>query len=99
MKLFSKITFICNLSFLVMIVLRYVELNNKKHNLNDNIIPLPYLTGILVILGQLSIFINLVFCLLTFVLFLSKKEKRMPGRLSIFNFIFLFVQFFYFLFT
>ncbi|MEO6722933.1 MAG: hypothetical protein ABIN67_21375 [Ferruginibacter sp.] len=99
MKLFSKITFICNLSFLVTIILRYVELNNKKHNVNDNIIPLPYLTGILVILGQLSIFINLLFCLVALVLFLSKKEKQMPGRLTIFNFIFLFVQFFYFLFT
>ena len=99
MKLFSKVTFICNLCFLATIVLRYVELNNRKNNVNDSIIPLPYITGILVILGQLAIFINLIFCLITFVLFLLKKEKKIPGRLVIFNFIFLVIQFIYFLFT
>ena len=99
MKLFSKITFLCNLAFLATIIFRYIELNNKKNNLTDNIIPLPFVTGILVILGQLSIFINLIFCLATIAVFLSKKEKRMPGRLVIFNFIFLLIQLTYFLFT
>jgi hypothetical protein len=99
MKIFSKITFLCNLAFLATIILRYIELTNKKNNLSDNIIPLPYLTGILVILGQLSIFINLVFCVTVLIAFLVKKEKRMPGRLVIFNIIFLFIQLAYFLFT
>jgi hypothetical protein len=99
MKLFSRIVFLCNLAFLATIILRYIEINNKKNNINDNIIPLPFVTGILVILGQLSIFINLVFCVIILISFVAKKEKRMPGRLVIFNIIFLVIQLTYFLFT
>ena len=99
MKLFSKITFLCNLSFLVTVILRYIELNNKKNKTGDGIVPLPFITGILVILGQLAIFLNLVYCLLIVVLWVSKRKKQMPVWLVVFNFILLFVQVYYFLLT
>jgi len=99
MKLFSKITFLCNLSFLVTVILRYIELNNKKNKTGDGIIPLPFITGVLVILGQLAIFLNLVYCLLIVVLWVSKRKKQMPVWLVVFNFILLFVQVYYFLLT
>ena len=99
MKLFSKITFLCNLSFLVTVILRYIELNNKKNKIGDGIVTLPFITGILVILGQLAIFLNLVYCLLTVVLWVSKSKKHTPVWLVVFNFILLFVQVYYFLLT
>src|SRR5450432_3949611 len=79
MKLFSKLAFICNVSFVVFILLGYIELDHKKNNIDSNIMPLPFVTGILVILGLLAIFINFIFCLSALILLLSKKTKR-PRR-------------------
>jgi len=96
MKLFSKIAFICNVSFVVFIMLAYIELNNKKTKVDDNIMPLPFVTGTLVVLGQFAIFINLIFCLIALILLLSKKMKQIPQWLVIVNFLFLLVQVYYF---
>ncbi|CAN5595436.1 hypothetical protein BH11BAC3_BH11BAC3_32040 [soil metagenome] len=96
MKLFSRITFIFNLGFIAFIILQYIEINKKKSNSVDNIIPLPYLTGMLVIMGQLAIFINLIFCMLVVVLLALKRIKQIPRWLVISNFILLLIQLFYF---
>lgn len=96
MKLFSKIAFICNISFLIFILLAYIEFNHKKNKAGDSIMPLPFFTGIFVILGELAIFINLIFCLVVLVLLLSKKMIRVPRWLLIVNFIFLLAQVYYF---
>ncbi len=96
MKLFSRIAFICNVSFVVFIILGYIDFNNKKNKVDDNIIPLPFVTGTLVILGQSAIFINLIFCFTAMILLLSKKMKQIPGWLVIVNFIFLLMQVYYF---
>ena len=73
MKFFSKITFICNIGFVVFVVLGYIELDAKKSNIQDSILPLPFLSGTMVVLGQFAIFLNLIFCLVAGVLFFSKK--------------------------
>lgn len=96
MKLFSRITFICNVSFIVFIMLAYIEFNNKKNSGADNIMPLPFITGTLVILGQFAIFINFIFCLIAMVLLLSKKMLPIPQWLVVINFLFLIAQVFYF---
>lgn len=96
MKLFSKIVFICNIGFIVFIILGYLELNNKKTKAGDNIIPLPFITGTLVILGQFAIFLNLIFCLAVLALLLSKRMKPIPQWLLIANFTFLLIQVYYF---
>lgn len=74
MKLFSKLVFLCNVCFIAFVILRYIEFANKKKQLGDNILPLPFLTGTLVVLGQLAIFFNFIFCF-TFVI--TKLVKRM----------------------
>ncbi len=96
MKLFSRIAFIFNLSFIAFVILQYIEINKKKTNSTDNVIPLPYITGLLVIMGQLALFINLIFCLLVVILMLAKRMKQIPQWLVISNFILLFIQLFYF---
>ncbi|MCW3093484.1 MAG: hypothetical protein JWP81_4553 [Ferruginibacter sp.] len=96
MKIFSRIAFICNISFLVFIVLAYIELGSKKKGVPGAIRPLPFITGLLVILGQLAIFINLAFCLICLAMLLSKRMKTVPQWLVIVNFILLLVQVYYF---
>ena len=96
MKLFSKLTFISNICFILFIILRYVDLNNKKVKVDDNISPLPFITGSLVVLGQLAIFINIIFCLVALILMCSKKLKQIPQWLVIGNFLMLLLQFYYF---
>lgn len=95
MKLFSRIAFICNVSFVIFISLGYIELSHKKGT-GDSIMPLPFITGLFVILGELAIFINLVFCLIALILVLSKKIYPAPQWLVIVNFIFLLIQVYYF---
>jgi hypothetical protein len=63
---------------------------------DDNISPLPFVTGSLVILGQLAIFINVIFCLVALILLVQKKLKQISLWLVIANFIILLLQFYYF---
>ena len=96
MRFFSKIAFICNLGFLVFIILGYIELNNNKNNNSAPIFPLPFVEGTLVVLGQFAIFVNLLFCLMAFIMLVSKRPMLIPTWLIIFNFTFLFAQVYYF---
>ena len=96
MKLFSKIAFIFNISFVVFILLAYIEFNHKNSRTGDNILPLPFFTGLFVILGELAIFVNFVFCLVVLALLLSKKIQTTLQWVVIVNFIFLLIQLYYF---
>lgn len=97
MKFFSKITFICNLGFLVFIALRFIDFTDKKPSAGNYIQPLPFITGNLVILGQLAIFLNLIFCFIVGVLFFLKKTPMVARWLLMSNFLLLFIQVYYFL--
>lgn len=97
MKFFSKITFICNLGFLVFIVLRFIDFTDKKPSNENGILPLSFVTGNLVILGQFAIFLNLFFYVFIGVLFLFKKTPLVAAWLLIVNFLFLFIELSYFL--
>ena len=98
MKIFSKIAFVCNVSFIISIILGYIELSNKKNKVSGSVMPLPFLTGTLVILGQFAIIINFLFCITVFVMVVSRKLKQIPQWIVIANFIFLLMQIYYFLF-
>ena len=97
MKFFSKITFICNLGFLVFVVLRFIDFSDKKPSTGNAILPLSFFTGNLVILGQLAIFLNLIFCFIVGVLFFLKKTPVVARWLLMANFLFLLIQVYYFL--
>jgi hypothetical protein len=96
MKLFSRITFLCNLSFLLFIIFRYIEFSTKTEKGNDNLVQLPFVTGTLVILGQLAVFINFIFCLVILAFLLLKKVSPVPKWLVVVNFLFFLVQVFFF---
>ena len=96
MKLFSRITLICNISFIIFVVLRYIDFNKAKNKVDDNLIPLPFVTGTIVVLGQIAIVVNLVFCLTMVFLMVLKKIQQIPRWLVITNFMLLLIQFYYF---
>jgi hypothetical protein len=97
MKFFSKITFICNLGFLVFIVLRFIDFTDKKPSTDNGILPLSFVTGNLVILGQFAIFLNIIFCVFIGVLFFLKKTPVVALWLLIVNFLFLLIELYHFL--
>ena len=98
MKIFSKISFICNVSFIIFIILGYIEIGNKKNKVSGSVMPLPFLTGTLVILGKFAIVINFLYCITVLVLILTRKVKQIPQWIVIANFIFLLMQIYYILF-
>lgn len=95
MRFFAKFTAICNICFLVYVVLRYVEIHQSKHGSNGALIPLPYLQNILVILGFLAIFINFVFNLLVLLGVVLKRPLKVSKGLLWFNFALLLLELIY----
>jgi hypothetical protein len=85
MRFFSKFTVLCNICFLVAVVLRYVEKHNQYEGSKEQILPLPWLQGTLVILGYGAIIINTLFLLLLFIFTALKVDIKIPKWIVIFN--------------
>jgi hypothetical protein len=96
MKFFARVVFIFNLCFIGFAVLRGIEQAKKITSNTDEILPLPWLKQTIVLLGWTAIFINLLFCLIATVFYLSKKSVLLTKWLTIANFIFLLIQIYYF---
>ena len=99
MRFFSKIVFICNLSFIAAVILRFVENAHKKKGNFDGAITLQPLESTLVVLGYGAIIINFIFNLFVMVLLLSKKDPFIARWLIWSNFFFLIIQVYYFFFS
>lgn len=95
MRFFAKFTAICNICFLAYVVLRFIELQQKKQGWNGELIPLPYVQNILVILGFLAIFINFVFNLLVLFGVVLKRPMKVSKGLLWFNFALLILELIY----
>lgn len=86
MRFFSKLTFLCNVSFLLAVVFRYIELHNTyEGGGTEQILPLPWLQGTLVILGYGAIIVNALFLLLYFIFVSLKMNIQIPKWIVIFN--------------
>lgn len=96
MRFFSKITFLCNLCFLIFVVMNELEKNPETLGSRDAIIPLPAVEGTLAILGLASVLINIVFSLTCLVFVIVKKPVPVAKWLVRINILFLILQFFYF---
>ncbi len=87
MRFFSKITAICNIFFIIYVVLWFVEMHNRKVGSSELVIPLSWLEGTSVILGYLSIVVNTLFLLLCFIFYSFKSNIKVPRWILIFNII------------
>jgi len=96
MRFFSKIVFICNLCFIVAVILRYVEYSGEVKGNRNSAIPLPWLESTLVTLGYGAVIFNIAFLLSYIILILMGKHKILPQWLVIFNIVLLVLQGIYF---
>lgn len=96
MRFFSKVIFVCNICFVLSIILRYVELHSVAKGGTDQAIPLPFIEGALAVLGQLAIVFNLIYCITVLLFFLFRKTQHFKGWIVIANIVFLIIQVFYF---
>ena len=85
MRFFSKITVLCNISFLLSVVFWYIEMQKQKQGDGDLILPLPWLESTLVILGYGAIVINTLFLILCFIYYSCKMNVVIPRWIIIFN--------------
>ena len=96
MRFFSKVIFICNISFVIAVILRVVENANKKEGIFDGAIKFQPLESTLVVMGYGAIFLNLIFNLILATLLLTKAKPAIASWLLWTNFIFLIAQIIYF---
>lgn len=99
MRFFSRVVFICNCSFIIAVILRLYENAHKKNGNFNGAIQIQPLQSTLVILGYGAIFINLIFNILLFGLFITKKKQAVAKWLFWTNFLFLILQIYYFFFS
>lgn len=99
MRFFSRLVFICNLCFLASIVLRLIELVQRKGGNLNPAIGLQALEGTLVILGYGAIFLNVIFFVWAMVAFARGGFKNVPRWLVWFNLVLFPVQIWYFFFA
>ncbi len=92
MKFFSKFVIICNVCFLAMLVMQYINIGNKAGGKAEVALPLPFIEGIMAVLGLLSLLFNALFFLVYAGLTATKKNKQIPRWIVWFNFIILAVQ-------
>ncbi len=85
MRFFSKFTVLCNACFLLAVVFRYIEMHNTYEGGTEQILPLPWLQGTLVILGYGAIIVNALFMLLYFIFVSLKMNIQVPKWIVIFN--------------
>ncbi|MBL0056621.1 MAG: hypothetical protein IPP31_10630 [Chitinophagaceae bacterium] len=86
MRFFSKLTVLCNICFLFAVLFWYLEMSKRDPGGRaDQLIPLPWLEGTLVILGYGAIIVNLLFLLVCFIYGAFKVKMNFPKWMLIFN--------------
>jgi hypothetical protein len=86
---FAKFVYICNVCFLVSLLLQYLKADNLPQ----------WLVGTLVVLGwfPFGTLMNVIFLLLTLYLFLAGKRSSLPVIITLMNIAIAVFQFIYFL--
>lgn len=98
MRLFSKLTFICNICFIIAVIMRWVELSKRAKGNMDGAIPFQPLESTLVVLGYGAVFINLFFLIFCVYWLFTGKIKQIPRWVVIANLLILPVQVYFFFF-
>jgi hypothetical protein len=96
MRFFSKLVVICNLCFIIAVVLRVIENINKKDVAFNGYIKLDPLESTFVVLGYGAIIINIIFNGILLILFISKRKPNISNWMIWFNFLLLIIETCYF---
>lgn len=96
MRFFSKFVFVCNLAFLLSVVMRFVEWGNDTAAQSNDALGFQPLKSTLIILGYSAVLFNVVFLLLLVLKKIVKGDSNIPLWLSLSNFFFFVLQILYF---
>lgn len=97
MRFFSKITCICNICFLLSVVLRAIENLRIQHGNTNGILKLQPLESTVVILGYGAVFVNFIFFFISLYLIINGRIKQLPKWIVFFNLVLFPIQVIYFL--
>ncbi len=95
MRIFARLVFLCNICFLITVVLRFLE-RKGSNPVSDGLAAIQPLENSLIILGYGAIILNFIFVFVTGTGKLFKRSFAVPGWIIWFNIILLVLQFFYF---
>lgn len=98
MRVFSKFVFICNLCFIVSVVLRWIESRQRGNGNFNGAIPFQPLEASIVVLGYSAILINVVFFLLAGIYYRRPFVQAISRKILLFNLVIFPIQVYYFFF-
>ena len=93
---FSRFAIICNIAFLLFILLGKMEAKKPVTTGRDTVVAVSYFKDIIITLGVAAIIVNLIMCIVYSVLVVTHKQNMIPKWLAIVNSLFLILQFLYF---
>ena len=95
MRFYSRIVFICNICFIVAVVMWFIEKSRRVHGNYDGLIKFQPLEATFVILGYSAIIVNFIFILLFIYWLITKKIKLIPRWIVLFNLLIFPLQVYY----
>ena len=100
MRFFSRVALICNLCFIVSVIMRLVKIGTdaKGKGYNDALKVEPIISSI-VVLGWIAIFVNIIFVIVFISRYPAKKMNNIPRWIVFFNIILMPMQVYYFFFS
>lgn len=87
MRFFSRLAVICNICFIITVILRAVEQARRAKGVFDGLIGFQPLQATIVILGYGAIILNLAFLISTIVWYFKGTLNRLPRWIVWFNLI------------
>ncbi len=96
MRFYSRFVFICNICFILAVLIWWMEQNRRKQGNFDGLIGFQPLEATLVILGYGAILFNFIFLMIAFYGFLTRKKQAVPGWVAIINLCIFPLQVYYF---
>ncbi len=99
MRFFTKLVVICNFCFVLSVYLRYVTLARTAVGNTNGLIGYQPLESSIIVLGYGAVFLNALFLLITFFLWMTGKLQSMVSWLLAFNFAIFLFQLYYFFFS
>ncbi|HMC99379.1 MAG TPA: hypothetical protein VKH37_04470 [Ferruginibacter sp.] len=84
MRFFSKFTVICNICFVIAVVMWWLEQRKTYKAADGQLIELPWLKGSLVVMGYGAIIVNALFLLLCFIFTAFRVQMKVATWIIIF---------------
>lgn len=96
MRIFSRLVFICNICFIIAVILRILERSERANAVSEGLAAIQPLENSLIILGYGAIIINLIFVLIAISSTIFRRGLMIPAWITTFNIVLFICQVIYF---